>query len=479
MNDSSPAPGSAASTSLTDTVLADAALAQEATAETAMGDTAMAGAEFVRTTRDDAAAAADDQEPPDGAGGGVFANRDFVKLWAGESVSLIGTEVTQFAMPLVAILTLNASVLQVGVLNALRFVPVIILSLFAGVWLDRRRRRPVLIGCALGNAVLIGLVPLSSVAGLLSIGLLYVIVTLTGALSMTYDVGSMSYVPALVERRHLPQGNGAIQASSSFAGVAGPGLAGFLVGLITAPITLTVDAVSYLFVVAGLLTIKRREPEPEPVPQDTTVWRSVSEGLRAVYGNSMLRTLLSQGTVMNLSFGIFITVFVVYAIRTLGLHPLELGIVMASAAVGSLVGATLTGRITRALGLGATMKITVILVSASPFLMLIPRHASLLAISVLAFSQLLSGCTVTINNVNAITIRQLVTPSRLMARMNATYRMQLFGAAPLGMIAGGLLGTAFGLRTGLIIAVIGMAIPVVWIFFSPVYRLKELPAGAE
>ncbi len=424
-------------------------------------------------------AVAAEQAPPAESGGGVFTNRDFVKLWAGESVSLIGTEVTQFAMPLVAILTLNATVLQVGVLNALRFVPVIVLSLFAGVWLDRRRRRPVLIACALANALLIGLVPITSVAGVLSIGVLYVVVTLTGALSMTYDVGSMSYVPALVERKHLSQGNGAIQASSSFAGVAGPGLAGFLVGLITAPITLAVDAVSYLFVVAGLLTIKRREPEPEPVPPDTTVWRSVTEGLRAVYGNSMLRALLSQGTVMNLSFGIFITIFVVYAIRTLGLRPLELGIVMAAAAIGSLVGATFTGRITRALGLGRTMIITVILVSVSPVLLLLPRDASLLAISVLGLSQFLSGFNVTVNNVNAITIRQLVTPSRLMARMNATYRMQLFGVAPIGMLGGGLIGTAFGLRTGLIIAVIGMAIPVVWIFFSPVYRLKELPASAE
>ncbi len=416
--------------------------------------------------------------PADKAEGGVFANRDFVRLWAGESVSLIGTQVTQFAMPLVAILALNATVLEVGVLNALKFVPVIILSLFAGVWLDRRRRRPVLIGCALGNAVLIGLVPLGSATGNLSIGLLYVVVTLTGALSMTFDVGSLSYLPFLVERRHLAQGNGMMQASTAFAGVAGPGLAGLLIGLITAPITLSIDAVSYLFAVGGLVTISKREPAPEPRADDESVWRSAGEGLRAVYGNSLLRALLTQGTFMNIAFGIYITIFVVYAIRSLGLSPLELGIVMAASAAGSLLGATSAGRVRNALGLGRTMRFTVILVSAAPLLLLIPRHASLAGIALLVFAQLCYGCNVTINNVNAITIRQLVTPSRLLARMNATYRMQLFGAAPVGMVAGGLLGSAFGLRTALVIAVIGMAIPVVWIFFSPVYRLKELPEGS-
>src|SRR5437879_3003302 len=132
----------------------------------------------------------------------AFSNPNFVKLWAGESVSLIGTQVTQFTMPLIAILSLNATVVEVGVLNALRFVPVVLLSLFAGVWLDRRRRRPVLIACALGNAVLIGMVPLASVTGMLSIGLLYVVVTLTGLLVMTFDVGAMSYVPNLVGHEH-------------------------------------------------------------------------------------------------------------------------------------------------------------------------------------------------------------------------------------------------------------------------------------
>jgi MFS family permease len=408
---------------------------------------------------------------------GVFSNPDFVKLWAGESVSLIGTQVTQFTMPLVAILSLNATVAEVGVLNALRFVPVLLLSLLAGVWLDRRRRRPVLIVCALGNAVLIGLVPMASATGMLSIGLLYVVVTLVGLLNMVFDVGALSFVPNLVEHDHLAEANGKIQASTAFAGIAGPGLAGLLVGLITAPITLSVDAVSYLFSASGLIAIRKPEPAPERPQTPVSVRQSIAEGLHAVYGSKLLSALLTQGTALNLFFGGFITVFVVYAVRVVHLSPLELGIVMAAAAVGSLAGATTAGRVRKALGLGRTMMINTIGVSVTLLALLIPRHVSLAAMSIFVAAQLVYGFNVAMFNVNSITLRQIVTPRRVLARMNATYRMVLWGAAPIGMSLGGLLGGAVGLRTALVISLTLMATPVVWLFFSPAFRLTQMPAG--
>src|ERR1700683_2925158 len=179
--------------------------------------------------------------------GGVLSNPDFARLFAGETISQVGSQVTQFTMPLVAIITLHATAFQVGLLNALKFVPVLVVAIFAGVWLDRRRRRPIMIMCALGNAVLIGLVPLSFATGLLTMGLLYVVITLSGCLTVVFDVGALSYVPFLADRDHLTESNSKLQASTAFAGIAGPGLAGLIVGLITAPITLSIDAVSYLF----------------------------------------------------------------------------------------------------------------------------------------------------------------------------------------------------------------------------------------
>jgi len=408
----------------------------------------------------------------------AFSNPNFVKLWAGQSVSLIGTQVTQFTMPLIAILSLNATVAEVGVLNALRFVPVVLLSLFAGVWLDRRRRRPVLIACALGNAVLIGVVPLASVTGLLSISLLYVVVTMTGLLSMTFDVGAMSYVPNLVDHEHLTDANSKIQASTAFAGVAGPGLAGVLVGLVTAPITLTADSVSYLFSAAGLIAIRKPEPAPEVPEVRVSVRQSISEGLRAVWGSRLLSALLTQGAALNLFFGAYITVFVVYAVRVVHLHPLELGIVMAGSAVGSLAGATTARRVTRALGLGRTMIINTVGESLALLLLLVPRqHASVATIAVFVVAQLAYGWSVGVLNVNVITLRQIVTPRRVLARMNATYRMVLFGVAPIGMSLGGVLGGTVGLRTALLISLALMTSPMLWLFFSPAFRLKEMPAG--
>jgi MFS family permease len=408
---------------------------------------------------------------------GVFTNSDFVKLWAGESVSLIGTQVTTFAMPLVAVLTLGAGAFQVGVLFALRFVPVIVLSLFAGVWLDRRRRRPVLIVCAFGSAVLIGLVPLASVTGMLSIGLLYVVTAAVGTLTMTFDVGALSYIPQLVEPRHLSEANGKIQASTQFAGISGPALAGLLVGLFTAPITLTADAVSYLFSAFGLISISKPEPAPERPEQPVSIGRSIAEGLRAVYGSKLLRALLTQGTALNLFFGSFITIFVVYAVRVLGLSAFQLGIVMAAAAAGGLFGALSATRVRLALGLGRTMAVNTICCAGFPLILLIPRGAGLLSVAILVFGQFGYGTNIAMSNVNSITLRQVVTPKRVLARMNATYRMVLFGAAPPGGMLGGLLGGALGLRDGLVLSVVLMASPVLWLLWSPAFRLKEMPSG--
>jgi MFS family permease len=411
-----------------------------------------------------------------GRGDGVFGNTDFVKLWAGETVSLIGTQVTQFAMPLVAILTLNATVLQVGVINALRFVPVIVVALFAGVWLDRRRRRPVLIACSLSNAVLIGLVPLASATGWLSIGLLYVVTTLAGSLSVVFDVGALSYVPFLVERRHLPDSNSKLQASFAVAGIAGPGIAGLLIGLITAPVTLSVDAVSYLFSAFGLITIRKPELQPEVPAQRPSIRRQIAEGFHAVYGSKLLRALLAQSAVLNVGFGATSTIYTVYAIRSLHLSPFKLGISVGALAVGALFGALLASRIGKALGLGRTLAVCIVAVSASPLLLLIPRNAGLVAMVLLIASWFGHGYGISIWNVNTITMRQALTPPRVLARMNATYRMLLFGALPVGAIAGGLLGDTMGLWSAMVVSVLVLTAPMIWIFFSPIFRLTEMPS---
>jgi Na+/melibiose symporter-like transporter len=410
---------------------------------------------------------------------GVLGNPDFAKLFAGETISQIGSQVTQFTMPLVAIITLNATAFQVGILNALKFVPVIVIALFAGVWLDRRRRRPIMIMCAFGNAILIGLVPIASVTGFLSIGLLYVVITLAGSLTVIFDVGALSFVPFLVDRDHLTESNSKLQASTAFAGIAGPGIAGFIVGLITAPITLSVDAVSYLFSAAGMLAITKREPVPERLADKPSIRASLGEGFRAVYGTKLLRILLGQSATLNIGFGMVSTIFTLYGIRVLGFSPDKLGIAIGSLAAGALCGSLLAARIERLIGLPRTLSFAIVGVCASPLLLLIPRNADLLSLVLAMAAWLGHGFGISVWNVNTITLRQVLTPMRVLGRMNATYRMVLFGALPVGAFVAGLLGSALGLRHAILISVLALTTPMLWLAFSPVFRLKEMPTGPQ
>jgi MFS family permease len=407
----------------------------------------------------------------------VLKNPDFVKLWAGETISLFGTQVTQLALPLVAILTLGATAFEVGVLNASRYAPIAVVTLFAGVWLDRRRRRPILIGSNLGRAFLIGLIPLAGVLGVLSMEMLYVICIVLGTLTVIFDVGVMSYVPGLVERRHLADGNSKLQASFSASLVAGPGLGGLLVGLVTAPITLAIDAVSYLVSVVMMASIRKPEPEPAQPADRPSVWVSIGEGLRAVFGHHILRFLATQSATFNLFQNALMTVFVVYAVRDLGLTPSQLGLVLGTGAVGAVVGSMFANRISKAAGLGRTLRVTTIGACLSPALFLIPDGPDGVSLSIMVAAHAVYGVNLAVFNVNTLTLRQMVTPDHLLGRMNASYRLLLFGTIPIGALLGGSLGEFLGLRTALVIVAVLITAPILWTFFSPVFRLREMPTG--
>lgn len=424
----------------------------------------------------DPAPGADGSGPPESAES-IMRNHDFVRIWAGETVSLIGTQVTAFALPLVAILTLHASVLQVGVLNMLRNVPIVVFSLLAGVWLDRRRRRPIMIVCSLGNAVLIGLVPVSSWLGWLSLGLLYVVTFLGGILSVVFDVGVLTYMPSLVGREQLHAANSRMQTSMSLSLVAGPSLAGLLIGILTAPVTLAADSISYFCSAIGLIGVRRPEPPPELPEVRMPVRKSIAEGLRSVYGNPILRSLLGLSGTFNFVQAGFITVFVVYAVRDMGLSPLKLGIVVGAGSIGGIIGAAFAIRISKNLGLGPTMLFCLGGATLFPSVLLIPHGAGLYSVLIMSFSFFCYGIGVLIYNVNTVTLRQVVTPDRLLGRMNASYRLVLFGTAPPGAFIAGVLGQSLGLHMALVIAVIAFPATILWTVSSPVIRLKEMPTG--
>lgn len=413
------------------------------------------------------------QAPPKGA----LRNPEFLRFWIGESVSLVGTEVTRFAFPLVAVISLGASAFEVGVINAMRYVPIVVVSLFAGAWLDRRRRRPVLIAANVGRAVFIGIVPLAASVHALSIWLMCVVALVVGVLTVVFDVGSLSYVPTIVDRSILGDANGRIQTSFSFAQIVGPSLGGFLVGLITAPVTLTVDAVSYLVSVGMLASLRTREPAPEQPAQRPSLRTSIAEGLHAVYGSPVLRNLLTQSATFNLMQNAMLTVFVVYAIRSIGLTSGQLGLVLGLGSLGALAGGLLGRRVTAALGLGPTLRVTTIVANLAPLLFLLAFGHGPASVAVLTVGYGMAGFNLVIYNINTVTLRQVVTPNRLLSRMNASYRMVLFGTIPLGALLGGGLAQTLGLRPAMVITLVLLTSPIAWTFFSPVFRLKQMPTG--
>ena len=426
------------------------------------------------TSEDSAARACE----PNGQGG-VLRDRGFLTFWASETVSAFGIELTRLVFPLAAILTLRATAFQVGLLQAFLYAPIIMFSLFIGVWLDRRRRRPSLIVSNATRAVLIALVPLASLTSLLSLPMLYAIVFLVGTLTLVFEVGSLSYLPSLVERRHLADANGRIQTSFSLAAIAGPSLGGVLVGVLTAPIALAISAVAFVLSAGILSVIRKEEPAPQAAGDRAPIGASIAEGLRAVFASSMLRSLITQSSAFNLFWNALLVVYVVYVVRNLGLSPAQLGFVLGSGAVAALAAAITANRITRAVGLGRTLSVATYGCCLPALLLLIPRDASAAAMALLITAQAALAFHVVVWNVNTLTLRQVVTPNRVLARMNACYRLVLYGTAPLGALLGGALGETSGLRNALVITVLLLLAPIAWTFFSPVFRLSQMPAGPE
>jgi predicted MFS family arabinose efflux permease len=228
-----------------------------------------------------------------------------------------------------------------------------------------------------------------------------------------------------------------------------------------------------------LLSLRVHEPEPEVPAERPTVRASIAEGLRAVFGNTVLRNLLTQSATFNLAQNAMLTVFVLYTVRTLGLSAEQLGLVLGIGSLGSLAGALLANRITRTVGYGRTLRLATTIAGLAPLLFLLAQGPGVASVTVLTIAYGAAGFMLVVYNVNTVSLRQVVTPNRLLARMNASYRMVLFGTIPLGALLGGTLGEQLGLRPAMVITLVLLTSPIAWTFFSPVFRLPALPTGPD
>ncbi len=403
---------------------------------------------------------------------------DFLKLWVGESVSMIGSQVTLLALPLAAVVLLKTNAMQLGLLYAAGFAPYLFMTLFAGIWIDHHRRRPILIVTNIGRAVLLALIPMLALLGWLRIEYLYGIALLVGCLTVFFYLAFQAFLPVLIERDHLVEGNSKLSASQSIAEIGGPGLAGILIQLLTAPLAIVFDALS--FCVAAISLIGMRTPEPLPAAHASVrgLPREIAEGFRVTFGNPYLRAFAGEAATYNLCWQVILTVFLLYAVRDLHFSSGLIGLLFMVGSIGALLGALLTGPIARCIGVGKTIVATAALsdvpLLALPFITGSTAYAPVILLLAFFFQGIgITGC-----NVHVDSIRQSLITDELQGRANASYRLLVSGTLPLGALVGGFVGQQLGLQLTLLVGALGLLSTWLWVVFSPVRRLRTLPKEA-
>ncbi|MGA5406086.1 MFS transporter [Streptomyces lavendulocolor] len=396
---------------------------------------------------------------------GLWHHRDFRLLWGGQTVSLLGSRVTELALPLTAIVLLDATPAQLGLLNAAQYLPVLCVTLFAGVLADRVRRRPLLIGANLGRAAVLTVVPLLAWSQGLGVWALCAVAFATGVLTAQFDVAYQAYLPTLVSRERLVEGNSKLQGSRSVAETAGQGLGGALIQLLTAPVAILVDCLAYLFAVGTLLRIRAREERPARRAGRTSVRADIAEGLRVTLRSRLLRVIMLHASWYNLLWDVVLVVFPLYGIRVLGLGPAGLGMVVAAGSVGALGGSLAAARLGARLGTGRAMVLGMALASVATLLLpLAPRSDAGLAVLVCGY--VLNGCGIAVFNIHSITLRQATVPDELIGRVSATFRFVTWAVIPAGGLLGGLLATVLGPRAALFATAVGLSAGAVVFLFS-------------
>ncbi|MBW5248166.1 MFS transporter [Streptomyces poriferorum] len=389
---------------------------------------------------------------------GLWHHRDFRRLWAGQTVSLLGSRVTELALPVTAIVLLDASPAQLGLLNSAQYLPVLCVTLFAGVLADRVRRRPLLITANLGRAAILTAVPLLAWLGGLGIWALCAVAFATGVLTALFDVAYQAYVPSLVAKEQLVEGNSKLQASRSVAETAGQGLGGTLIQVLTAPVAILVDCLGYLFGAAMLLRI--RTPETRPVRADgarSSVRKDIAAGLRMTLNSRLLRVIMLHASLYNLLWDVVLVVFPLYAIRVLHLGPAGLGLVIAAGSIGAFGGALSAGRLGKRLGVGRAMVSGMAIASSATLLLPLAAGAGTgPGYALLATGYVLNGFGIAIFNIHSITLRQATVPPELIGRVSATFRFLTWAVIPVGGLLGGLLASAAGPRTALALTAGGL-----------------------
>lgn len=404
---------------------------------------------------------------------GLWKNPDFMKIWLSKTISNIGDGITNIALPLIAIQMLAATPAQISIISALGGAAVVLFGLLAGVWVDRLRRRPIVIATDLGRALLLCSIPIAAFAGILHMEQVYIVAACTGVLAVFFNAADVALLPDLVQAQELVEGNSKLGISDALAEMVGPALAGVLVQVLSAPLALLLDVCSFLCSAWCIARIGKPEPELHPADQQRSMWHESIEGIVFVFKHPLLRTLAGGAGIFN-CFGMFIgTLYTFYIVRTLGLAPIVLGFSIAAGGLSSLAGAWFAERVVRTVGLGwaigGGLLAYGLLGLPLPFL----YGPAPLMVALLLGMQLIGDVAVAIHLISELSLRQMLIPPRLMGRANMGVQLLTQGVMPLGALLAGVLAEQLGVRATLLIGVLGVTAAGLWLLLSPVRKIRS------
>jgi MFS family permease len=413
----------------------------------------------------------------------LWRHADYMKIWSAATISLMGSQVSQLAVPFIAAVTLHATAFEVSLLAAIQMLPFLLFSLPAGAWLDRVRRRPVLIAGDLGRAAALITIPIAYALGILTIWQLYAVAFAAGLLTVFFDVADQSYLPALLEPDDLVEGNAKLQISASAAQIVGPGAGGGLIGLLGAPFAIIADAASFVASGGLIALVRKHEPRPERKRsadgRHTSLRHDIAEGLRYVLGDRYLRMIAACTATSNLGSSMLFAIFPVFAFVQLGLSATLVGLAFGLGSFGILAGAFTAAPLTRRLGVGPMIVLSILLSGPALLLLVLLPSEPLAAGPLLLVSQFLLGYSAVVYNVNQVSFRQAITPLEMQGRMNATMRFVVWGIMPVGAVLGGVTASFIPLRETILVAGLVSAASFLWVLFSPVRSLREIPRQAR
>jgi MFS family permease len=413
----------------------------------------------------------------------LWRHADYVKVWSAATISQMGSQVSQLAIPFIAAVVLNATVFEVALLGTVEMLPFILFTLPAGAWLDRVRRRPVLVAGDFGRAAVLISIPIAYALGVLTIWQLYVVGFTAGFLTVLFDVADQSYLPVLLDADDLVDGNAKLQFSAAGAQIVGPAFAGGMIGLLAAPFAIVIDAASFL-VSGGLISVIRKQ-ETKPVRRlaadgsHTSLGQEIAEGLHYVLGNRYLRMIAGATGTSNFGSSMAFAIFAVYVYKELLLSPALVGLTFGLGSFGVVLGAFVAAPLAKRFGVGAAIVGSMFINGPALLLLVFLPSTPLIAGALLLTAQFVMGLSAVIYNVNQVSFRQAITPLDMQGRMNATMRFIVWGTMPLGSVTGGILASFLPLRATVLIAALIASSAFLWVLASPVRSLRTIPKAAR